>query len=113
MVSARSGRRVRYAAPVPALFRAVPAHPAIRTHGALPQGQPSGQPRHQTQGLPRTRSRGGASRLRIVVTPLGKGAPMSATTETSAGAAAVQPFTIPVASEAELAALRARITATR
>src|SRR6516225_4674019 len=38
---------------------------------------------------------------------------MSATTETSADAAAVQPFTIPVASEAELEALRARITATR
>ena len=38
---------------------------------------------------------------------------MSATTETSAGAAAVQPFTIPVASEAELEALRARIRATR
>ena len=38
---------------------------------------------------------------------------MSATTETSAGAAAVQPFTIPVASETELEALRARITATR
>ena len=38
---------------------------------------------------------------------------MSATTETSAGAAAVQPFTIPVASEAELETLRARIRATR
>src|SRR6516225_10524081 len=38
---------------------------------------------------------------------------MSATTETSADAAAVQPFTIPVASEAELETLRARITATR
>ena len=38
---------------------------------------------------------------------------MSATTETSAGAAAVQPFTIPVTPEAELETLRARISATR
>jgi pimeloyl-ACP methyl ester carboxylesterase len=38
---------------------------------------------------------------------------MSATPETSADTAAVRPFTIPVASEAELEALRARLTATR
>ena len=38
---------------------------------------------------------------------------MSATTETSADTAAIRPFTIPVASEEELEALRARITATR
>jgi pimeloyl-ACP methyl ester carboxylesterase len=38
---------------------------------------------------------------------------MSATTETSAGATAIRPFTIPVTPEAELEALRARIRATR
>jgi pimeloyl-ACP methyl ester carboxylesterase len=38
---------------------------------------------------------------------------MSASTENSAGAAAIRPFTIPVTSEAELEALRARIAATR
>ena len=38
---------------------------------------------------------------------------MSATIDTSTGATAIRPFTIPVASEAELEALRARITATR
>ena len=38
---------------------------------------------------------------------------MSATTENSAGATAIRPFTIPVTPEAELEALRARITATR
>ncbi len=38
---------------------------------------------------------------------------MSATTEKSAGATAIRPFTIPVTPEAELEALRARITATR
>src|ERR1700730_7285945 len=38
---------------------------------------------------------------------------MSVTTENSAGATAVRPFTIPVTSEAELEALRARIRATR
>ena len=38
---------------------------------------------------------------------------MSATTENSAGATAIRPFTVPVAPEAELEALRARITATR
>ena len=38
---------------------------------------------------------------------------MSATIETSTGTTAVRPFTIPVASAAELEALRARITATR
>jgi pimeloyl-ACP methyl ester carboxylesterase len=38
---------------------------------------------------------------------------MSATTETSAGVTAIRPFTIPVTPEAELEALRARITATR
>src|SRR5205814_6505523 len=39
--------------------------------------------------------------------------PMSVTTENSAGATAVRPFTIPEVPEAELEALRARITATR
>jgi pimeloyl-ACP methyl ester carboxylesterase len=38
---------------------------------------------------------------------------MSATTETSPGTAAVRPFTIPVAAEAELEALRTRVAATR
>ena len=38
---------------------------------------------------------------------------MSGTTENSAGAAAVRPFTIPVTPEAELEALRARVAATR
>ena len=38
---------------------------------------------------------------------------MSATTEKSSGTAAVRPFTIPVTPEAELEALRARVTATR
>src|SRR6266699_497838 len=38
---------------------------------------------------------------------------MSATTETSAGATAIRPFTVPVTPEAELEALRARIRATR
>jgi pimeloyl-ACP methyl ester carboxylesterase len=38
---------------------------------------------------------------------------MSATTENRTGTAAIQPFTIPVATDAELAALRARITGTR
>src|SRR5713101_2021973 len=38
---------------------------------------------------------------------------MSATTEKSAGATAIRPFTIPVTPEAELEALHARITATR
>jgi pimeloyl-ACP methyl ester carboxylesterase len=38
---------------------------------------------------------------------------MSATTEKSAGTAAIRPFTIPVTPEKELEALRARITATR
>ena len=38
---------------------------------------------------------------------------MSATIETSTDTLAIRPFTIPVASEAELEALRARITATR
>ena len=38
---------------------------------------------------------------------------MSATTENSAGATAIRPFTVPVAPEAELEALRARIAATR
>ena len=38
---------------------------------------------------------------------------MSGTTENSAGAAVIRPFTIPVTPEAELEALRARITATR
>jgi pimeloyl-ACP methyl ester carboxylesterase len=38
---------------------------------------------------------------------------MPATTEKTAGTAAIRPFTVPVASDAELAALRARIAATR
>jgi hypothetical protein len=38
---------------------------------------------------------------------------MSGTTESSAGAAAIRPFTIPEVSEAELEALRARVVATR
>ena len=38
---------------------------------------------------------------------------MSVPTENSAGAAAIRPFTIPVTPEAEIAALRARIAATR
>jgi hypothetical protein len=38
---------------------------------------------------------------------------MSSTTESSAGAAVVRPFTIPVTPEAEIEALRARIAATR
>ena len=38
---------------------------------------------------------------------------MSVPTESSAGATAIRPFTIPEVSEAELEALRARITATR
>jgi hypothetical protein len=38
---------------------------------------------------------------------------VSGTAENLAGAAAIRPFTIPVAPEAELAALRARIEATR
>ena len=38
---------------------------------------------------------------------------MSVTTEKSAGATAIRPFTIPVTPETELEALRARITATR
>jgi hypothetical protein len=38
---------------------------------------------------------------------------MSAPTETSAGTAAIRPFTVPVTSEAELEALRARVAATR
>ena len=38
---------------------------------------------------------------------------MSATTENSPGATAIRPFTVPVTPEAELEALRARITATR
>ena len=38
---------------------------------------------------------------------------MSVTTDTSAGATAVRPFTVPVTSEAELEALRARVAATR
>ena len=38
---------------------------------------------------------------------------MSATTENSAGATAVRPFTVPVTPDAELEALRARIAATR
>ena len=38
---------------------------------------------------------------------------MSATIETSTGITAIRPFTVPVASEADLEALRARITATR
>ena len=38
---------------------------------------------------------------------------MSVSTEESAGAAAVRPFTIPFTPEAEIEALRARIVATR
>jgi hypothetical protein len=38
---------------------------------------------------------------------------MSATTEKTAGATAIRPFTIPVTPDTELEALRARITATR
>ena len=38
---------------------------------------------------------------------------MSVTTEKSAGTAAIRPFTVPVTSEAELEALRARVAATR
>ena len=38
---------------------------------------------------------------------------MSVTTEKSAGATAVRPFTVPVTSEAELEALRTRVAATR
>src|SRR5260370_36005168 len=38
---------------------------------------------------------------------------MSAPTETSAGTAAIRPFTVPVTTEAELEALRARVAATR
>ncbi len=38
---------------------------------------------------------------------------MSVTTESSAGATAIRPFTIPVTPEAEIEALRARIAATR
>jgi hypothetical protein len=38
---------------------------------------------------------------------------MSATTEKTASATAIRPFTVPVTSETELEALRARITATR
>ena len=38
---------------------------------------------------------------------------MSAPLETSAGTAAIRPFTVPVTTKAELEALRARITATR
>jgi len=38
---------------------------------------------------------------------------MSGTAETSAGSTAVRPFTVPVSSEKELEALRARVTATR
>ena len=38
---------------------------------------------------------------------------MSVPTENSAGATAIRPFTIPVTPEAELEALRARVTATR
>jgi pimeloyl-ACP methyl ester carboxylesterase len=38
---------------------------------------------------------------------------MSATTESSAGAAAIRPFTIPVTPEAEIEALRAQVAATR
>jgi len=38
---------------------------------------------------------------------------MSATTEKTAGATAIRPFTVPVTPETELEALRARITATR
>ena len=38
---------------------------------------------------------------------------MSVTTEKSSVTTAVRPFTVPVASEAELEALRARVAATR
>ena len=38
---------------------------------------------------------------------------MPAPTETSAGTAAIRPFTVPVTTEAELEALRARVAATR
>jgi hypothetical protein len=38
---------------------------------------------------------------------------MSAPTETSAGTAAIRPFTVPVTTKAELEALRARVAATR
>ena len=38
---------------------------------------------------------------------------MSAPTETSAGTAAVRPFTVPVTTETEIEALRARVAATR
>ena len=38
---------------------------------------------------------------------------MSVPTETSAGATAVRPFTVPVTPDAELEALRARVAATR
>src|SRR5271155_670116 len=38
---------------------------------------------------------------------------MSVTTEKSSATTAVRPFTVPVTSEAELGALRARVTATR
>lgn len=38
---------------------------------------------------------------------------MSATTETTATGAAIRPFTIPIASDADLHDLRARISATR
>ena len=38
---------------------------------------------------------------------------MSVPTENAAGTTAVRPFTVPVASEAELEALRARVAATR
>jgi hypothetical protein len=38
---------------------------------------------------------------------------MSVPTETSAGATAIRPFTVPVTPDAELEALRARVAATR
>jgi hypothetical protein len=38
---------------------------------------------------------------------------MSAATETSVGTTAIRPFTVPVTTEAELEALRARVAATR
>src|ERR1700738_2644168 len=38
---------------------------------------------------------------------------MTVTTENSAGGTAIRPFTIPVAPEAEIEALRARVAATR
>ena len=59
------------------------------------------------------RDRDETSRLRVVVTPLEKGTPYACSTENSAGTAAIRPFTIPVAPEAELEALRTRIRATR